>query len=327
MTRQTIEQCGQIYGRVRHWFEREGFTEVRTNIAANSPGFDGYVVPFLTEWQNIHGYQKKLYLSSSPEFEMKGILAAGCKKIYQITRAFRNTEHDPTHFPEFNMLEWYSAGVDYERSMSDLQELIHTTVKKHRLTYSGRQIRLPNDFQKIRVHDIFLEHTGLDLRNLQDPEAFLEAARTAGFTHIPDQASWDHIFFVLFLEKVECELGKMDTPVILKDYPVQIASLARNCEDSPGFVERFECYIGGLELCNGYSELTDETEHHRRFHEMNRLRKARDMEEYPVPQNLLDFIRMGLGECAGVALGMDRLCMLLTDTADIRDIIPFDPYK
>jgi lysyl-tRNA synthetase class 2 len=299
---------------------------VRTNCISESPGFDGYVVPFSTEFKSDAG-TRILHLCSSPEFAMKRILAhAGPDaKIYQITKAFRMERTDPTHSPEFNMLEWYVAGKDYTRSMSDFEALfrnLHSRFhKKDSFPYQGKTILLDRPFERLRVRDIFLDRTGIDLNQVQDPQVFLEAAHRAGERHLKPGSSWDTIFFVLFLDKVERDLSAMDRPILLYDYPVQIASLARNSKTEPWFCERFECFVAGIELCNGYSELTDPAEHLRRFEEMNDLRKRIGISPTPLPTQLLETVRNGLPQSTGVALGMDRLCMLLFDCKEIGEIV------
>lgn len=264
---------------------------------------------------------------------MKRILAhAGPDaKIYQLAKAFRQERIDPIHSPEFNMLEWYVAGKDYSHSMSDFESLfreLHSRFhKKNSFPYQEKTILLDQPFERIRVRDIFLDRTGIDLDQVQDPQVFLEAAHRVGETHLKPGSSWDTIFFVLFLDKVERDLSAMDRPILLYDYPVQIASLARNSETRPWFCERFECYIAGIELCNGYSELTDPEEHLRRFEEMNRLRERIGSSATPLPAQLMETVRNGLPRSTGVALGMDRLSMLLFDCKEIGDIVDLSLFS
>ncbi len=212
---------------------------------SESSGFDGYVVPFTTELKNKNGI-KNLQFCSSPEFEMKRIMSelGVDARIYQITKAYRQEEIDEIHSPEFNMLEWYKSGNDYRDSMKDFESIFLSILSKmkhgHKFIFNGRSIKAKKGFEKIRVKDIFLEKTGIDLSKVQEDGSFLEAARSVGAGHIPAGSSWDTIFFIMFLDKVERELANMDNPVILTDYPVQIASLAKNCPDEPFFCERFE---------------------------------------------------------------------------------------
>ena len=326
-----LKQISDIYKITREWFGRNRFIEVHTASMAESSGFDGYVVPFTTELKSRNG-TKKLHFCSSPEFEMKRILAESSKdaRIYQITKAYRQEEIDEIHSPEFNMLEWYVSGGDYRDSMKDFESFFLHVLKKtgqgNRFSYNGRSIRASKNFEKIRIRDIFLEKTGIDLSKVQEGNSFQEAARSSGAGHIPDGSSWDTVFFIMFLDKVERELANIDKPVILYDYPVQIASLARNCSDELWFCERFECYIAGIELCNGYSELTDYEEHLRRFKVMNELRARLKVEAYPLPNRLMEAVKKGLPQSTGVALGMDRLCMLLTGAKNISEIVETGIY-
>ncbi len=321
-----------LYKQIRSWFDNNGFIEVRTNSMAESPGFDGYVVPFSTTLKN-RNTSKQLHFCSSPEFEMKRILhqCGNDAKIYQITKAFRQDALDSIHSPEFNMLEWYKTGKNYLDSMSDFESLFkHVSSNLNNsdfFTYQGRKININRNFERIRVRDIFLDKTGIDLDQVQDLSDFHKAAKRIGENHIAEGSSWDTLFFILFLDKVERELAALDRPVILYDYPVQIASLARNCPAKPWYCERFECYVSGIELCNGYSELTDYDEHIRRFEEMNRLREKLGVDAYPLPLRLLEVIKAGMPASTGVALGLDRLCMLMLDCQDISEIIDLDVFR
>jgi lysyl-tRNA synthetase class 2 len=316
---------------VRDWFDRRDFTEVRTNALAVAPGFDAYSRPFRTRFESADGTGRDLHLVTSPEFEMKGLLSNGLAPIWQIARSFRNSDRDATHLPEFDMLEWYRKNADYRTTMRDTEDLVRDAVRS--VDPSGRSSRagfvtdLNRPFERIPLPDLFLERTGLDLVRLQDTAAFREAVLGAGFGPVPEDATWDNIFFIVFLSRVEPELLAMDRAVFLYDHPVQVFSLARQKPGRPEFVERFECYATGLELCNGYTELDDWNEHLRRFSRLSEVCRLRGLPPPVFPSNLEGFIKAGLGLCSGVALGIERLAMIALSKNDIREVVPFDIFS
>jgi len=312
-----------IRSKIRKWFESNQFIEVRTSSLSFSSGFDIYIKPFKISLDEKE--KRELFLITSPEFEMKGLLAEGLSKIWQITRVFRKEEIDSTHRPDFDMLEWYKKGCDYKEIMQDTEDLIRTAVLS--VAPSGKVYRNKNKydfskpFEKISLPDIFFDRTGLDLAKLQDKETFFEAASSSGFSHITENYSWDDIFFTIFLTKVEPEILRIEHPVLLYDFPYQIISLAKRCKERPQFVERFECYGAGLELCNGYTELADWNEHLKRFEELKKIKKIKNFEEPPFPSDLEKFIKKGIGLCSGVAIGMERLFMAALSCNDIKQVI------
>jgi lysyl-tRNA synthetase class 2 len=323
----SIRTISEIYRGTRRWFYANRFLEVRTNALGAVSGFDGYVRPFLAEYLPPRGPGRRLFLRTSPELEMKKMAFAGADRIFQIARSFRNAEHDPTHRPEFDMLEWYSRGTGYGGAMRQAEDLLRAIARPGRVLFRGRKIGLRGGYERIRVRDLFRETTGIDLAAVQDRAAFLDAARKAGSGHLRPEASWDTIFFVLFLDKVEPELARMDRPVILQDHPVQVASLARTVPGDPAFVERFEICVSGLELCNGYSEMTGLPEHRERLELVNGQRRMEGFGDLALPEDFLASLPAERMTLSGVALGMDRLAMVLTGTDSLDGIVPFDPFS
>ena len=329
MDRYMLRRIDALYRRTRRWFHSRKFAEVRTNAMGPASGFDGYVRPFEVGYSRPGG-ESRLYLASSPEFEMKKLAFGGSGKLFQIARAFRNAEHDPTHRPEFDMLEWYVPDTDYRDAMGQTEDLIRCAVREtwgnSGIVFRGTKVRLDKPFVRIRMRDLFLEATGIDLARVQDRDDFLEAARNLGVTHLRPTASWDTVFFIVFLEKVEDRLRRMEKPVVLLDHPVQVASLAKQSAGSPEFVERFEVYVRGLELCNGYSELTDREGHLRRLELVNSQRRQEGFLDLAFPADFLASLPGAEARFSGVALGMDRLAMIATGSGDIAGVVPFDPF-
>jgi lysyl-tRNA synthetase class 2 len=255
---------------------------------------------------------------------MKRLLAGGFPRIFQLARVFRNGEVTATHNPEFTLLELYRAGADYRGIMSDLEELVaegaRAVAGSTRLPWSGRVLDLEPPFRRISVADAFAAE-GLDLGACHgDPGALRRQLVEQGFRPGPDDA-YDDLFFRVFLERVEPRLAG-GPPVYLVDWPAPMAALARLKEGDPRWAERFELYIGGLELANGFSELTDPVEQRARFEREQARRAATGRPHHPVDEAFLaELARMP--PAGGVALGLDRLLMLLTGKASIEDVLLF----
>jgi len=316
-----FQKISNIYKNTRQWFYDQNFIEIRTNILTRSPGWDSYFTPFSTNIKiknSLHPY----FLSSSPEFEMKKFFQSKAERFFQITKSFRNGEIDEIHLPEFNMLEWYKNNSDYKDAMQDTENLILSLIES-----PNKKIDFTKPFLKFSVNELFQKHLNIDLNRFQDNEDLRDKALSLGFSQIKTHFSWDTIFFILFLEKIEPWLAQINKPIFLYDYPKQIASLAKNNLTHPNFVERFELYITGIEICNGYSELLDLNEHYKRYKQINALRLKNKMTELPFPEELVDFCNLGLSNVSGVALGMDRLIMILTDKYPINEIQPIPIFK
>ena len=245
------------------------------------------------------------YLQTSPELAMKRLLAAGHEKIYQICRCWRAGERGRLHLPEFTLLEWYRSEADYTHLMTDCEELLRavtsTITGGSRLTYQGLKIDLAHPAIRLSVRDAFLLYTKI----------------TA------DEALKSDCFDELMALEIEPNLG-LGAPVILYDYPVSRGALARRKKDDPSLAERFELYLCGVELANAFSELTDPTEQRDRFRQEREDRRTAGKDPYPLPESfLLDLAT--LPPSAGIALGIDRLVMLLLDAACIDDVVAFTP--
>ena len=315
-----FQKISNIYKNTRQWFYDKNFIEIRTNILTHAPGWDSYFSPFSTNVK-IKNSLHPFFLSSSPEFEMKKFFHSKVERFFQITKSFRNGEIDEIHLPEFNMLEWYKNNSDYKDAMKDTENLILSLIKKP-VYFQNKKINFTKSFLKFSVNELFQKHLNIDLDQFQNKDDLREKALSLGFSQIKTHFSWDTIFFILLLEKIEPWLAKRNKPIFLYDYPKQIASLAKNNLNHPNFVERFELYIAGIEICNGYSELLDLKEHYKRYDQINTLRLKNKNTALPFPEELVDFCNLGLSNVSGVALGMDRLIMILTDQYPINKTQP-----
>lgn len=271
-----------------------------------------------------------MYLHTSPEFTMKKLLAAGLPRIFQMARVFRNEERSKHHHPEFIMLEWYRANCDYTTLMDDTVELVRACadscgVKK--LKGDGIECDPFVEWEKISVAEAVQKYAGFDLMatlpekpSLEpDPAPLAEQAKKIGIETSPDDR-WDDIYFRIAYEKIEPHLGLDGRPTILYDYPVCMAALSRRKPSDERLAERFEVYASGIELANAFSELTDAKEQRERFeHDMD-LKEKLYGERYPIDEDFIAAVA-AMPPAAGIAVGIDRLVMLITGASRIEDVL------
>jgi elongation factor P--(R)-beta-lysine ligase len=316
---------GRIVAALRRWFDGEGFLEVDAAILQVSPGNEAHLHGFATELIGPDGVRARRYLHTSPEFAMKKLLAAGERQIVDFARVFRNRERGPLHAPEFTMVEWYRAGAPHEAIMADCQAIVAEAARaagSDTLRYRDRTANAEAEPERITVSEAFARFAGIDLAaSLDDRDGLAEAARGAGL-RVAEDDTWSDIFSRVLVEKVEPRLG-LGRPALLCEYPVAEAALARPKPDDPRFAERFELYACGVELANGFAELTDPDEQRRRFEaEMDEKTRVHG-ERYPIDEDFLDALRI-MPPASGVALGLDRLVMLATGAPRI-DLVQWTP--
>lgn len=309
---------------VRDTFERKGFWEVETPALQIMPCADKHIHGFATDlWGPDLRPRETLYLHTSPEFDMKKLLAAGAKNIYQLCKVYRNGESTRRHSPEFTLLEWYRAGGDYRGMMADCEKLLRAgaeTLGIFHYTCEGHTADPFAEWLRISVAEAFDRYAGVDLGAcLGDTPGFHAAVQGIGIRTAPDDA-WDDLFFRVMAEKIEPYLG-MGVPAILYDYPADMACLSRKKPEDPRYAERFELYVCGVELANAFSELTDAAEQRRRFEQEMKDKEALYGFTYPVDEQFLQALEYGMPEAGGCALGFDRLVMLSTGAEDIRRVL------
>lgn len=305
---------------IRCWFEEQGFWEVETPALQLCPTVDTHIHAIQAD---IRGADLKpaqiRYLHTSPEFAMKKLLVAGLPQIYQICHVFRDGEDTRLHSPEFTMIEWYRAGTDYTAIMEDCENLIKS-LKIPEFRHNDAICNPQNDWQKLSVAEAFEQLAGLDLGAYLNDTAGFSAAIAAKGIRVADGDNWDDLFFRVMAEKIEPHLG-MSIPTILYDYPVSMAALSRKKPSDPKYAERFELYICGVELANAFSELTDAAEQRARFEADLAEKRRLYGESYPMDEDFLRALEYGLPECAGIALGLDRLIMLATGADKLEDVL------
>ena len=318
----------RLQGALRVHLSAQGFDEVETPCLVPAPGMEPHIrafeAPFVPE---TGGPPRPLWLHSSPEYAMKRLLADGFERIFQLSRVFRNGEVSDTHNPEFTMLEMYRAGTDHTGIMEDLEQAVEAGARAlhpaggTRLPWRGREVDWAAPFERVRVVDAFAA-VGVDLASCGSDAGLLRAAaRARGIDAGPDGEGFDDAFFRIFLQVIEPGLG-LSRPVYLTDWPASMAALSRIRRDDPRWAERFELYAAGLELANGFSELNDAREQRRRLEEEQAVRRRLGRPAYPLDERFLEAVGR-MPDAGGVALGLDRLLMLLTGAARIRDVLLF----
>lgn len=316
----------RIKAAIRRHFEAQDFTEVECAAVQVSPGNETHLHAFATEAVGRDGEATRVYLHTSPEFASKKLLAAGEERIFDFARVFRNREHAPTNVPEFTMLEWYRADEPYEAVIADSIAILRIAAKEagtDTLTYRGRKIDMSAEPERLTVADAFGRFADIDLlQTLTADHADRGALATqAGRARVSVAAddTWSDIFSRVLVERIEPNLGG-ERPTILFEYPRVEAALARACAHDSRVAERFELYVLGVELANGFGELTDAAEQRIRFEHEMAEKQRRYGERYPIDEDLLAALNH-MPPASGVALGFDRLVMLATGAPRIEDVL------
>jgi len=318
--KKTAIQRANIIKNIRNFFDNQNFIEVETPIMVNIPGMEPYLTPFETTLSSSQNKDYKFFLNTSPELQMKKLLSKDFQKIYNITKVFRNGEtHSITHNPEFTMLEWYRQNSDYKNLMQDTENLIQSLHQKKYLKYQENKIDISVPFKRVSVKELFIEYTNIDLEKNQD---FNDLKNKAEKLELSTKAckNWDDIFFLIFLNKIELNLGK-EKATFVYDYPISQAALAK--KKNSLWAERFELYIGGIELCNAFSELINSKEQKDRLIEEQNLRKTLKKTIIQIDEEFIESLNKIKKPCSGNALGIDRLIMLLLNKKSIEEIIFF----
>jgi elongation factor P--(R)-beta-lysine ligase len=317
-----LKARAKIAAGIRHFFASEGFLEVETAALQLSPGNETHISAFGVELIAPSGEKSRLYLHSSPEFACKKLLAAGERRIFTFARVFRNRERGPLHHPEFTMLEWYRAQEPTARLMEDCAGLLSVAARAvgaDIFTYRGRTTDPFAEPEILTVCDAFGRYANIDLAAaLEDREALARAAIRDG-VRVTQDDSWSDLFSKILNEKVEPHLGR-ERPTLLCDYPLSEAALARAVDGDPRFADRFELYLCGVEIANGFGELTDPTEQRRRFETQMAKRRRIYGDDYPIDEDFLDALA-AMPQASGIALGFDRLVMLASGAERIDQVL------
>lgn len=297
----------KVVDTIRSFFKKQGFHEVFTPVLVPIPSTEPNLEIFKTELRTSKGLKKDAYLIMSPEYSIKKLLAGGVGNCFEITKCFRNEEEvSDLHNPEFTMLEWYRVGANYFDVMEDFENLFIGIIKKvsskvdlKKWEYQGKIYDLTTPWPRIRISDAFQKYAGCDVLKIEDKD-----------------------FYQVYFNEVEPELKKLSKPYFIYDYPISQASLSKPSKD-PNFAERFEVFLGGLELGNCFSELTDAKEQRKRFEREKTARRTQGKIEYPIDEDLIKALKSGLPEVSGIAVGVDRLVMLAANVPSISETLFF----
>ncbi len=308
----------------RAYFAEQDFLEVETPLLVKSPGLEIHLdaVP-----------AGDGFLITSPEYQMKRLLAGGMERIFQICKCFRGHEHGPRHSGEFTMIEWYRAGASLDAIIGDTEQLVARVVRELTGTTS---VPLPGEgrvwetftcdvtppWLRMTVREAMQKWANVDVHGAEPAAELVAKVRAAGIA-IDEGAAWDDTFFAAFLARVEPQIAQLDRALILHDWPTPLAALARRRPDDPHTALRFEAYVGGLELANAFDELVDPAEQRARFEDDQRIRRERGRAVYPIDDKLIAALAEGLPPSAGIALGFDRLVMLATGSRSIDQVLTF----
>ena len=310
----------QIILGIREWFDQQNFIETETPALVFAPSPETQLVPMKTD---------SGFLITSPEFQMKRLLVGGFEKIFQLARCFRNAESGPLHNPEFTMLEWYRTHEPLEMLMKDIEQLVMHLRETVSAEYFSKHIPLP-PWPRKTVSELFKEHLDIFLDGTETVVQLRKKAQLAGYdkllvdtsvSNLTDSLAYEQIFFQLW-NHVEAKLV-VSSPVFVHDWPLHLASLARQSPEHPGFAERVEFYADGMELANGFRELTDASEQRRRFKQDMKNRESEGREAVPLDEKFLSCLEQGLPESSGMALGVDRLIMWLCGAQNIQEVLCF----
>lgn len=299
-----------IMSEIRRFFADRGVLEVETPAMSQATVTDIHLVPFQTRFVGPGAAEgKDLYLMTSPEYHMKRLLAAGSGPIYQLCRSFRNEEAGRHHNPEFTMLEWYRPHYDMYRLMNEVDDLL-------------QQVLECAPAETLSYQQAFLRHLEIDPLSA-DKAQLREVAVKLGEGELAERIDdRDTLLQLLFMVGVEPHIGK-EKPAFVYHFPASQASLAEISTEDHRVAERFEVYYKGIELANGFRELTDSREQRQRFEQDNRKRAARGLPQHPIDTYLLEALAHGMPDCSGVALGVDRIVMLALKAETLSEVIAF----
>jgi lysyl-tRNA synthetase class 2 len=317
-TRKTFQIRSQLINEIRRFLNQRGFVEVETPMMHTLPG-GALARPFMTHHNAL---DMELFLRVAPELHLKRLVVGGMEKVFEINRNFRNEGLSTRHNPEFTMLEFYQAYADY-RDLMDLteqliRELAQAILYSDQLTYQGETYDLSKPFKRLSVLNALLEYN--PQWQIKDLTELASLQKIATDLKIASSDSIGQLQFAVFEETVE---QRLKSPTFITEYPIEVSPLARRNNQNPQLADRFELYIGGRELANGFSELNDPEDQAARFKQQSLAKSAGDLEAMPYDEEYIQALEYGLPPTGGEGVGIDRLAMLFTDSASIRDVILF----
>lgn len=321
--KKTFIKRTMIIRQMRNYLDGLGFLEVETPLLNPIPG-GAAARPFVTHHNTL---DMELYLRIAPELYLKRLIIGGLEKVYEIGRMFRNEGMSVKHNPEFTMMELYMAYTDYRGMMDIAEGLISTVALKVNGTmtvnYQGTHVDLSPGWERLTMIDAVKKYADLDFDTFKTGQEAVEAIKERGYP-IKNDTTWGEALNFVFEEHVE---DKLTGPVFIYDYPVEISPLTKRKPDRPELTERFEIFITGREFGNAYSELNDPIDQRERFEDQMKKREAGDEEANMMDEDFINALEYGMPPAGGLGIGVDRLVMLLTDSASIRDVLMFPTMK
>ena len=322
--KETFKKRSLIIKEIRNMLDEKGFMEVETPILQTIPG-GASARPFITHHNTL---DIDMYLRIATELYLKRLIVGGFDKVYEIGRNFRNEGMDIKHNPEFTCIELYEAYTNLEGMMNITEELIRRCANKvcgtGKISYQGEKIDLEKPFRRITMIDSIKEVTGVDFNTVETDEEAQKIAKDLNMEIDPIKTTRGDIIVQVFEEKVEETLRQ---PTFLYEYPIENSPLTKKCKDNPRMTQRFELFIGGREYANAYSELNDPIDQYERFLKQVQAREAGDEEANMMDDDFVQALEYGMPPTGGMGMGIDRLVMLLTDSASIRDVLLFPTMK
>jgi lysyl-tRNA synthetase class 2 len=306
----------RVISAVRRFLDAEGFIEVETPVL--QPLYGGAAArPFTTHHNALN---REFYLRIATELYLKRLIVGGLERVYELGKDFRNEGVDSTHNPEFTMLEWYEAYADYLDVAERCERLVSYVAGE--VGYAG-EIDLTPPWRRETLPQAILDRTGIDIMQARDRDS-LAGAMSARGLNVPKDEGWPKLVDELVSKHVEPTLIE---PTFLMDYPVELSPFAKRHRSSAGLVERFEAYVGGMEIANAFTELNDPDEQRRRFEEQRALAGAGDLEAQPYDEAFIEALEQGMPPTGGIGIGIDRLVMVMTGRRSIREVVLFPAMR
>jgi lysyl-tRNA synthetase, class II len=306
----------KVISAIRRWLDEHGFYEVETPVL--QPLYGGAMArPFTTHFNAL---DRDFYLRIATELYLKRLIVGGLEKVYEIGKNFRNEGLSHKHNPEFTVLEWYEAYADYDDTARELEELVSSVARE--VGYSG-DINFTPPWRRVTLTAAIEEATGLNVLSLRDRDQLVAAAKERGIQLDPTE-TWPQLVDELLSKHVEPHLKD---PTFVTDYPVELSPLAKEHRTTPGLVERFECFAGGMEFANAFTELNDPDEQRARFEDQKRQLAAGDEEAQPYDEDFVRALEHGMPPAGGIGVGIDRLVMLLSGRSSIREVVLFPAMR
>jgi lysyl-tRNA synthetase class 2 len=315
-TRELFIMRSRVVSAVRRWFDQRGFLEVETPVL--QPLYGGAMArPFTTHHNAL---DRDFYLRIATELYLKRLIVGGLERVYELGKDFRNEGISHKHNPEFTMLEWYEAYGDYETGADRLEELVSDVAAE---VGAPGEIDWSRPWKRVKLRDAVLEETGVDVMASRDSAALAAAAKERGIELDPTEV-WPQLVDELLSKHVEPKLAQ---PTFVMDYPVELSPFAKRHRSEEGLVERWECFAGGIEISNAFSELNDPDDQRARFEEQARFGSEGDEEAQPYDEDFVRALEHGMPPTSGVGLGIDRLVMLLAGKGNLREVILFPAMR